>query len=98
MCLLFGWRSSCLESSRLDTLERALYVLMRIPQCDGSAVRATGRMLGLAQFCEQPIDLLGVQRHVHLDCSVVCDRSGDAAAAGFGVLHLLLAMGDGQHL
>src|ERR1017187_2518582 len=98
MCCLFGWRSSCPESSRLDTLECALYVLMRIPQCDGSAVRATGGMLRLAQFCQQPIDLLGVERHVYLDCSVACDRSGDAASAGFGILRLLLAIGDGQHL
>lgn len=44
----FGTRATKVPD-RLDALERALYVFMRIPQCDGSAMRATGWVLG---FCE----------------------------------------------
>src|ERR1035437_4226189 len=76
-----AWISRCYSSGRLgfsflDALERTLYLLMRIPQSDGSAMRTARRMLGFAQFCEQPVDLLGVQGHVDLDCGMACDGGG----------------------
>src|ERR1035441_8147214 len=63
-------------SSHLYALERALYVFMRIPQRDRPAVRATGGMLRFTQFREQPVDLLGIQGHVHLNPGWAGDGRG----------------------
>ncbi len=85
-------------SQFLNALKCALYLFMRIPQCDGSAMRTAHRMLGFPQFREQPGYLLGVERHVHLDGGMASNRGGNAPAAGLCVLDLLLPLRDSQHL
>ena len=80
----------------LDALKCFLYVLIRIPQSDGSAVRTCGRMLGFCESDEEPVDFGGVKRLVDLDRSVAGDAGCDAAAASLGVLGLLIAVGDSE--
>ena len=55
-------------------------------------------MLGFSKFREEPVDFRVVERLVDLDGSVTGDGCRDAAAAGFGVFGLLVAVGDGEDL
>src|SRR5271156_6656621 len=51
---------------RLDALKCFLYVLIRIPQSDGSAVGTCGGMLGFCEFDEEPVDFGRVEGLVDL--------------------------------
>ncbi len=53
-------------------------------------------MLGFAEFGEEPVDFFGVEGLIDFDSGVAGHAGGDAAAAGFGVFGLLVAVGDGE--
>ena len=71
---------------------------MGVAQGDGAAVGAGGGVLGFGEFGEEPVDFGGFEGLVDLDGGVAGDAGGDAAAAGFGVFGLLVAVGDGEDL
>ena len=63
--------------------------------------RPWGQLVGcsvLASSVEEPVDFGGLEGLVDLDGGVAGDAGGDAAAAGFGVFGLLVAVGDGEDL
>ncbi len=55
-------------------------------------------MLGFSEGVEEPLDLGGFEGLFILMGGVAGDAGGDAAAAGFGVLGLAVAVGDGEDL
>ena len=81
-----------------DALEGALDILEGVSQGDRPAVGATCGMLRASEFGEQPVDLGWFKWRVDLDGGVAGDAGGYAAAAGFGVFALLIAVGDGEDL
>src|SRR5580704_4499862 len=70
---------------KLDSLERLLNVLYRIPQYDGPAVGAGHGVVGFREFGEEPVHFILLERHVDLDGGVAGDGGGDAGANLFQV-------------
>ena len=81
-----------------DALEGALDIFVGVAEGDGASVGAGGGVFGFAEFGEEPVDLGGIEGLVDLDGGVAGDAGGDAAAAGFGVFALLIAVGNGEDL
>ena len=79
---------------QLNALEGFGYVFVGVAQSDGAAVGAGGGVLGFGERVEEPFDFGGIEGLVDLDGGVAGDAGGDAAAAGFGVFGLLVAVGD----
>ncbi len=68
---------------KLDSLERLLNVLNRIPQYDRPAVRAGHGVVGFRQFGEEPVHFVLLEGHVDFDGGVAGDGGGDAGCGSF---------------
>ena len=81
---------------RLNSLEGFGDVFIGIAEGDGPAVGAGGRVFGFCEGGEEPVDFFRVEGLVDFNRCVTGHAGGDAAAAGFGVFGLLVAVGDGE--
>ena len=71
-------------------------VLVGVAESDGAAVGTSGGVFGFAEGVKEPRDLFLVQRLIDFDGGMAGDTGRDAAAAGFGVFGLPVAIGDGE--
>src|SRR3981189_2553491 len=78
----------------LDALEGSLDVFVGVAEGDGAAVGAGGGMFGFAEFGEEPVDFCGVEGLDAIIIGLATRFGGYAAAAGFGVFALLVAVGE----